>query len=148
LYTPFDPTGWVFRAILSGTQSLIRLQDTSLTHSASSEKFLLGVSYENPTITSRGGIARHSLGLFLCSTLICPVLSKPERLLLQHFQFGLLDHAGLQLDALSEGSFCLRIQLKGRKSWMISEKLLPWSICITMSHQEESALSNGGLSSA
>jgi hypothetical protein len=35
--------------------------------------------------------------------------------LLQHFQFGLFDHAGLQLDALSEGSFLLKVPTEGKE---------------------------------
>jgi hypothetical protein len=44
--------------------------------------------------------------MVLCK--LCPVLSIPEHVLLQHFWFGLSKDAGLQLDALSKGSFLLK----------------------------------------
>jgi hypothetical protein len=52
---------------------------------------------------------------FSALTQICPVLSKPERVLLQHFRFGLSDHAGLQLGALSEGSLLFKDLTEGKE---------------------------------
>ena len=55
LYTPFDPLGWVFRAILSGTQFLIWLRDSSLIELVQENSFLSLKLRASLSSSTRGG---------------------------------------------------------------------------------------------
>ena len=72
------------------------LQDLSLTHSTSLRKFLLGDKlWEPQPLPQEEKLLGTAWAYFSAIMQIFPVLSKPERVLLQHFRFGLFDHTSL-----------------------------------------------------
>jgi hypothetical protein len=87
------------------------------------------------------------MGLFLYLGRDFVILSIPGHVLLQHFHLGLFEDVGLQLVALSVGSFFLKIFDRKEGNLGASEKTLPQSIYKTMTHWEYISLSHRGMSS-